>query len=73
MVVQSEAVRIVAEGISRAARQELIAMLKELFSVLANLDVLCPIETPKCHTYLRFEKLNRLLAVLMELEKQEED
>jgi len=72
MTSQAEAIRIIAEGISRPVRLELIAMLKELFNVLTNLDVLCPVETPKCHAYLRFEKLNRLLAALLELEKQEE-
>ncbi len=54
----------IIEGCSPAARAQLARMLGEVFNTLENLDVICPIPKPPCHSYLKFEKLRRLYAAL---------
>jgi len=60
---RNEPGQIVA-GMSDYARGRLIALLGEVFNVLDNLDVVCPMYVPPCEAYLRFNELRELLRTL---------
>lgn len=63
---QNEIIEGIVSGMSKTARTHLISMLGELFTTMANLDAICPTPCPPCHAYMKFERLNQLLASLLE-------
>ncbi len=66
MIMQHNEVEEIVAGMSDTARVQLISLLGELFNTLANLDAICPTPCPPCHAYMKFERLNQLLAALLE-------
>ena len=73
MQASSDKLADIAAGISRPARIELIDLLTELFSILANLEVLCTSPPPGCNKYMTFKKLKGLLKALVEAENADRE
>jgi hypothetical protein len=62
----SEEPRLIAAGMSANTRMRMTALLSEMFDVLENRDVICPMYIPPCAAHLRFEELRSLLVALNE-------
>ena len=73
MITRENEIEAIVSGMSEPARVHLISMLGELFNTLANLDAICPTQCPPCHAYMKFERLNKLLAALLEQNADRED
>ena len=60
----TDSVMEIVVGCTPNARNQLGHLLSELFRVLDNLDILCPVIRPSCHDHLQFKNLRRLYSVL---------
>jgi hypothetical protein len=69
MSTEDRDAREIVLGMSASARIRMASILGEVFSVLENIDVICPLSARVCSNFFAFTSLKALLGALDQAER----